>query len=96
MSGSGEAVGRRTIAIVNRLGLHARAATLFVQRASEFASSIVVKKDGESVDGKSIIGLMMLAAAKGTTIEVEASGVDAEAALDALAELAADYFNESQ
>ncbi len=96
MSGSGEAVARRTIAIVNRLGLHARAATLFVQRASEFASSIVVKKDGESVDGKSIIGLMMLAAAKGTTIEVEASGADAEAALDALAALAADFFNEPQ
>ncbi len=96
VSKKAEEVARRTVAIVNRLGLHARAATLFVQRASKFASSVAVRKDGETVDGKSIIGLMMLAAARGTTIEIETRGRDACEALDALAELVAARFEEPQ
>lgn len=96
MSGGGESVVRRSVTIVNRLGLHARAATLFVQHASKFSSSVSVTKDGQTVDGKSIIGLMMLAAAKGSTIEIEATGADAEAVLDDLAKLVADRFDEPQ
>jgi phosphocarrier protein HPr len=89
-----EAVARRTVEIVNRLGLHARAATLFVQEASKFSATVTVSKEGESVDGKSIIGLMMLAAAEGSSIDIEARGADAPAALAALARLVEDRFNE--
>lgn len=96
MSGGGKPVARRSVTIVNKLGLHARAATLFVQLASKFASSVSVTKDGETVDGKSIIGLMMLAAAKGTRIEIETRGADAPAALESLAQLVEDRFEESQ
>jgi phosphocarrier protein HPr len=85
---------RRQFEIKNRLGLHARAAALFVQTASRFKSALTVTKDGEAVDGKSIIGLMMLAAACGSTIEVEAEGPDAEAAVAAIEALIEGKFNE--
>lgn len=91
---SGGTVVRRRVAIVNRLGLHARAATLFVQEANKFTCSVSVTKDGEKVDGKSIIGLMMLAAAQGSSIDIEACGADAEQALAALARLVEERFHE--
>jgi phosphocarrier protein HPr len=80
--------------IVNRLGLHARAAARFVETASRFAADVTVANGEESVSGKSILGLMMLAAAQGTRLTVTASGPDAEEAIDALAELVARRFYE--
>jgi len=85
---------RRTVEIVNRLGLHARAATLFVQTANAFSASVSVTKDGETVDGKSIIGLLMLAAGQGTSIDIEAKGADAPEVLEALAHLVKNRFDE--
>jgi phosphocarrier protein len=96
VSGGDQPVARRSVTIVNKLGLHARAATLFVQLASKFASSVSVTKEGETVDGKSIIGLMMLAAGKGTRVEIETCGADAPAALESLAQLVENRFEESQ
>ena len=75
-------VERRRLVIVNERGLHARAAARFVAVASTFTSQIAVSKDGTSVSGRSIMGLMMLAAGPGSTIEVEATGSDAAAALE--------------
>ncbi len=86
---------RRTVEIVNRLGMHARAAKCFVQLAMTFKADVAVTKDGEQVDGKSIISLMTLAAGKGSSIDIEARGEDAEAALAALSKLIADRFGES-
>jgi phosphocarrier protein HPr len=85
---------RRSLEIVNRLGLHARAATLFVQTVTLFKAEVRVSKDDQTVDGKSIIGLMMLAAAEGSVIDIEATGPDAEAALDAVEALVGAKFNE--
>jgi phosphocarrier protein len=84
----------RDLEIKNRLGLHARAAAQLVQTAAKFDATITVTKDGQEVNGKSIIGLMMLAAACGTTIQVAAQGRDAEAAVAAIEALIADKFNE--
>lgn len=86
----------RDLSIVNKLGLHARAASKFVTVASQFNARITVTKDGREVSGKSIMGVMMLAAARGSTIHVSAEGDDAEEALDALDALVADRFGESQ
>ncbi len=86
---------RAEIAIVNRLGLHARAAARFVEVANRFTAEVTVTNGDESVSGKSILGLMMLAAAEGTTLTVETSGPDAEAAIDAIAALVAARFHES-
>ena len=86
----------REFAIVNKLGLHARAASKFVTVASEYNADIRVSKDGREVSGKSIMGVMMLAAARGSRIDVSADGDDAEAALDALEELVRDRFGEGQ
>ncbi|ROO25004.1 phosphocarrier protein HPr [Salinisphaera orenii MK-B5] len=86
----------REFAIVNKLGLHARAASKFVTVASQYEADIKVSKDGREVSGKSIMGVMMLAAARGSRIEVSAEGEDAEAALDALEELVRDRFGEGQ
>ncbi len=80
--------------IVNRLGLHARAAARFVETASRFAADVTVSNGEESVSGKSILGLMMLAAAEGTTLVLHAKGADAEHAIDALGDLIADRFHE--
>lgn len=82
------------MAILNERGLHARAAAKFVKLASDFQSNITVGKDGSDVSGESIMGLMMLAAAKGTTIRVSAEGVDAAPAIAALAELVGRKFDE--
>ena len=75
---------RASLEIVNKLGLHARAAVLFVQAATRFVAKVRVTKDGQTVDGRSIMGVMMLAAELGSCIEVETSGPQAKAALDAL------------
>ena len=87
-------VATRRLLIVNERGLHARAAAKFVATAGSFTSEITVYKDGTSVSGRSIMGLMMLAAGPGSTITVSAAGSDAGAALDALASLVGNRFDE--
>jgi phosphocarrier protein len=77
----------RRLTIVNPLGLHARAAARFVNLASRFPCQIRVARGSRTVDGKSILGLLLLAAARGTAITVTAEGIDEDAALAALAEL---------
>ena len=84
----------RELAITNQRGLHARASAKFVKCAESFNAEITVSRDGMSVPATSIMGLMMLGAAIGTTIQVEARGQDAEAALNALAQLVASRFDE--
>lgn len=86
----------REITIVNKLGLHARAAAKFVNLASSFDSEIQLRRNGHSVNGKSIMGVMMLAASKGTTLELSAEGSDAENALQQLDALVADRFGEEE
>jgi phosphocarrier protein len=83
-----------TVTIVNRLGLHARPAMTFVDLAGTFKSEITVKRADQEVDGKSIMHMMMLAATKGTTLEVTASGPDCEAACAALKKLVDGGFDE--
>lgn len=80
--------------IVNRLGLHARAAAVLVQTAQKFRSEVHIEKDGLSVNGKSIMGILMLAAAKGTKIDVRAEGEDAAEAMRAIADLVRGGFGE--
>ena len=84
----------RTVDIVNRLGLHARAAAKLVTLASKFSSDVRVRKDSREVSGKSIMGVMMLAAAQGSQITLIAEGEDASIALDELCGLVADRFGE--
>ncbi len=84
----------QTLEIENELGMHARAATKFVQTANRFKSEVTVEKDGQKVNGKSIMGVLMLVASKGTFIKVECTGEDAEAALAALTTLVKDKFGE--
>ena len=86
----------REITIINKLGLHARAAAKFVNLASGFTSEINLCRNGHTVNGKSIMGVMMLAAAKGTTLELCAEGSDAEDALQKLEELVAQRFDEEE
>ncbi len=85
----------REVTIVNRRGLHARASAKFVKCADGFNAQVRVIKDGQTVDGTSIMGLMTLAAAPGSTIGLEAEGPEAEAALAALAKLIAEGFGET-
>jgi phosphocarrier protein len=85
----------RTVQIVNKLGLHARPAAEIVKTAARFKSNITIVRDELEVNGKSIMGVMMLAAEFGSTILLRAEGADADAALDALAALAAAKFGES-
>ena len=85
---------RAELAICNQRGLHARASAKFVKTASEFESEIHVSKDGTTVDARSIMGLLMLAAGIGSSIEVSAEGPDAEAAMAALTDLVARRFDE--
>ncbi|ADH91645.1 Phosphotransferase system, phosphocarrier protein HPr [Ancylobacter novellus DSM 506] len=87
---------RRELAILNKRGLHARASAKFVQTVERFNAEVRVTRAGETVGGTSIMGLMMLAAAPGTSILVEASGPDAQAALEALDALVADRFGEGE
>jgi len=84
----------RELLIINKRGLHARASAKFVQTVEGFDAKISVSKDGMTVGGTSIMGLMMLAASPGCTVMVEADGADADAALDAIAALIADKFGE--
>jgi phosphocarrier protein len=86
---------QREATIVNPLGLHARPAAQFVRLANSFAADILVSKDGLDVNGKSIMGVMMLAAECGSAIRIRATGDDAEPAVEALAKLVADGFGES-
>jgi phosphocarrier protein len=85
----------RTFTIVNTLGLHARAAAQLVQTANRFRSEIHVEKDGMTVNGKSIMGVLTLAAAKGSMIAVSCEGEDAEAAMAALAKIIENGFGET-
>jgi len=87
---------RRTFLIINKLGLHARAAAQLVKLAEQFSSEVKIGKDDQVVNGKSIMGLMMLAASHGSTIDIEARGDDEEAALDAIGALIAARFNERE
>ena len=84
----------RTLTIVNEKGLHARASAKFVQTVERFDASVRVTRGNETVGGTSIMGLMMLGAATGTSITVEATGNEAAAAIDALAKLVASGFGE--
>ncbi len=86
----------RSVEIVNKRGLHARASAKFVKAASTFDAEVRVSKDGQTVDARSIMGLMMLAAGPGSTIEIEAEGVEAERALDALVALVSNRFDEDE
>lgn len=94
MSAEGGQVLRRTVGIVNMRGLHARAAAKFVTTAERFAAAVEVERDGQSVAARSIMGLMMLGAGRGSTIDLVAEGADAAEALDALAALVESGFGE--
>ena len=86
----------RKIAIVNKLGLHARASAKFVSLASEFKSEIRLRRNGQEVNGKSIMGIMMLAAAKGSELELCADGKDESKAVAALSALISNCFGEDE
>lgn len=86
----------RTVEIVNKRGLHARASAKFVKLAATFDAEVRVSREGQTVDARSIMGLMMLAAAPGCTIDIEAEGDQAEAAIEALAALVAARFDEDE
>lgn len=83
-----------TLKILNELGMHARAATQFVQLAAQFDCEVGVEKDGQKVNGKSIMGVLMLVASKGSTIKITCTGDGAQDATDALAELVNNGFGE--
>jgi len=86
----------RTVEIVNERGLHARASAKFVKLAGDYDAEVTVSRDGQTVDARSIMGLMMLAAGIGSTIEIAAEGAEAKAAVAALAELVANRFDEER
>ena len=86
----------RNVTIINRLGLHARAATRLVNCVSDFDAEIIVKKGARAVNGKSIMGVLTLAAATGTDLIIEADGVDEEQALDAVLKLISNRFGEDE
>jgi phosphocarrier protein len=86
----------RTVDIVNKRGLHARASAKFVKLASTYEAEVRVSKDGQTVDARSIMGLMMLAAGPGCCIEIEADGPQASEAVEALASLVAGRFDEDE
>ena len=87
---------RRTVEIVNERGLHARASAKFVKMASQFDAQVTVTRDGTTVEAQSIMGLMMLAAGIGSTVDMAAEGPDAAEALEALSALIADKFEEER
>jgi len=84
----------REFTLMNKLGLHARPAARFVRAASAYKAEVVVEKDGEEVNGKSIMGLMMLAAGCGSRLRVTATGADADRLLDEIEKLIARQFDE--
>ncbi len=87
---------RRTITIINKLGLHARAAAKLVATASEYKSAVHISRKGRQVDAKSIMPVMMLAASQGVDIELIAEGDDEAEAIEALTTLIEDYFGEGE
>jgi phosphocarrier protein len=91
----GGAVITRDVGVINRRGLHARAAAKLVTLAEKFSASVEVAKDGQSVSARSIMGLMMLGAAPGSTVHLRAEGFDAKEALDAIAALIEAGFHET-
>lgn len=91
----GAVKAEKTVELINRLGLHARAASKFVHEASRFRAEIRVLHNGEEVNGKSILGLLLLAAPCGSRLTLSAEGADAEEALSALTKLIADRFGEA-
>lgn len=87
---------RRPLRIINKLGLHARAASKFVELASRYEAEITLGREGQEVSGKSIMGVMMLGASRGTELELAAEGPDEEEAADALSALVEDRFGEGE
>jgi phosphocarrier protein HPr len=87
---------KATVDIVNKKGLHARASAKFVKLASTFDAEVTVSKDGQTVDARSIMGLMMLAAGIGSSVDIEAQGNEAEVALASLSALVAARFDEDE
>ncbi len=87
---------RRTLTIQNERGLHARASAKFVKTASQFDAHVTVSRDGQTVDAQSIMGLMMLAAGIGSTVDIAAEGPDAAEALEALTALVDNRFDEDR
>jgi phosphocarrier protein len=85
-----------TVEIVNERGLHARASAKFVKTASQFDAEVLVSREGQTVDARSIMGLMMLAAGIGSTIDISATGPEAAEAVEALVRLVADRFDEER
>jgi phosphocarrier protein HPr len=86
----------RQITIINKLGLHARASAKLVSTASAYAAEIMLEKDGQAVNAKSIMGVMMLAASCGSEVVLRADGVDAEAAMEAIVDLINSKFGEDE
>ena len=89
-------VESKELTIKNKLGLHARAAAMLVKTTNSFQSEVFIAKNGQKVNGKSIMGVMMLAAAKGSTIKVEATGPDATQLLEQVERLVDDLFGEGE
>ena len=87
---------RQNITIINKLGLHARAASKLVNCASRFESDVFISRSGNRVNAKSIMGVMMLAASRGVELELEIDGADEQACLDAMVELINDRFGEAE
>ncbi len=91
-----EAVTTRTVTVVNRLGLHARAAAKFVHLATSFEARVRVARDSREMDGKSIMGILLLAAARGTAVTISAEGTDEQQAVEALSRLILSGFGEEE
>lgn len=89
-------MAKLSLEIINKLGLHARASTKFTQTASLYKSEVWVEKNGRRVNAKSIMGVMMLAAAKGSIIDIEATGPDENEAIAALQTLVNNFFGEGE
>jgi phosphocarrier protein HPr len=87
---------KNKVVIKNKLGLHARAAVKFMNLANRFASSVLIEKDGNEIDGKSILGILTLAAVQGSEITLRISGPDEDQALNALETLIEDKFHEEE
>jgi phosphocarrier protein len=96
MTAREEHIERRELQIVNDLGMHARAAAEFTKLAARFRAAVLVSRDGLQVNGKSIMGVLMLAAHCGSTIAIEAVGDDAKEAIEALSRLVEDRFGEER
>ncbi|TDO99882.1 HPr family phosphocarrier protein [Marinomonas balearica] len=86
----------QTVTIVNKLGLHARAASKLVETTTRFSCDITIEKDGRNVDGKSIMAMMMLAASKGTSLKIKSNGEDEAEAMTAIVDVISDRFGEAE